>query len=103
MSKPKTKARPKAGAGAGGGDQVFMLGDHIWIEPVSDREFDVALGARVIAKLEGTRIQVYHQLVPLHHCDIRGRWWTTMERSSGWRPSGGSGRCTRPRSTGWRT
>ena len=70
MSKP----RPKASRNVKDGDQVFMLvkmfllvsilficgvqGDHIWIEPVSRREFDVALGARVIARPEGNRIQV---------------------------------------------
>jgi hypothetical protein len=35
---------------------VFQ-GDYIWIEPVSGREFDVAIGARVISA-EGRRIQV---------------------------------------------
>ena len=38
-------------------DPAFYKGEHIWIDAVSDREFDVALGARVIAK-EGKRIQV---------------------------------------------
>ncbi|MPC56615.1 Myosin-VIIa [Portunus trituberculatus] len=32
-------------------------GDYIWIEPVSRREFDVAIGARVVSA-EGRRIQV---------------------------------------------
>lgn len=32
-------------------------GDYIWIEPVSGREFDVAIGARVLAA-EGRRIRV---------------------------------------------
>lgn len=32
-------------------------GDYIWIEPISGREFDVAIGARVISA-EGKRIQV---------------------------------------------
>jgi myosin-7 len=37
---------------------IFSLqGDYIWIEPVSRREFDVAIGARV-ASAEGRRIQV---------------------------------------------
>lgn len=31
--------------------------DYIWIEPQSKREFDVAIGARVVA-VEGRRIQV---------------------------------------------
>jgi hypothetical protein len=34
-----------------------LQGDYIWIEPVSGREFDVAIGARVISA-EGRRIQV---------------------------------------------
>ena len=42
---------------------IFMIffshfqGDYIWIEPVSKREFDVAIGARVISA-EGRKIQV---------------------------------------------
>jgi len=54
-----TMARPnkRPTAQQNGGDQVFMLGDYIWIDAVSEREFDVALGARVISK-EGKRIQV---------------------------------------------
>ena len=34
-----------------------LQGDYIWIEPISRREFDVAIGARVVAA-EGRRIQV---------------------------------------------
>ena len=34
-------------------------GEHVWIEPVSKGEFDVALGARVISKEAGGRIQVF--------------------------------------------
>jgi len=38
--------------------EIFMFqGDYIWIEPISGREFDVAIGARVISA-EGRRIQV---------------------------------------------
>lgn len=39
--------------------RFFLLpqGDYIWIEPISGREFDVAIGARVISA-EGRRIQV---------------------------------------------
>ena len=33
-------------------------GEHVWVEPVTRGEFDVALGARVISKAEGGRIQV---------------------------------------------
>lgn len=41
-------------------DSVYVLllkGDYIWIEPQTKREFDVAIGARVIAA-EGRKIQV---------------------------------------------
>ncbi|XP_036321270.1 myosin-VIIa [Rhagoletis pomonella] len=36
---------------------IVTRGDYIWIEPASGREFDVAIGARVISA-EGRRIQV---------------------------------------------
>ena len=36
---------------------ALFQGDYIWIEPVSRREFDVAIGARVVTA-EGRRIQV---------------------------------------------
>ncbi|XP_046676172.1 myosin-VIIa isoform X1 [Homalodisca vitripennis] len=36
---------------------IVTRGDYIWIEPVSGREFDVAIGARVVSA-EGRRIQV---------------------------------------------
>ena len=36
---------------------VFLQGDYIWIEPISTREFDVAIGARVVST-EGKRILV---------------------------------------------
>ena len=36
----------------------FLQGDYIWIEPVSKREFDVAIGARVVSA-EGRKIQVH--------------------------------------------
>ena len=35
-------------------------GDYIWIEPVSKREFDVAIGARVVSA-EGRKIQVLYK------------------------------------------
>ncbi|KAG8260889.1 Unconventional myosin-VIIa [Homalodisca vitripennis] len=38
-------------------DLLSVEGDYIWIEPVSGREFDVAIGARVVSA-EGRRIQV---------------------------------------------
>lgn len=37
--------------------KLTLQGDYIWIEPISGREFDVAIGARVISA-EGRRIQV---------------------------------------------
>ena len=42
---------------------IYLLfqGDYIWIEPVSRREFDVAIGARVVTA-EGRRIQVRHYI-----------------------------------------
>ncbi|KOB72458.1 Myosin VII [Operophtera brumata] len=36
---------------------LFFEGDYIWIEPVTGRQFDVAIGARVLAA-EGRRIRV---------------------------------------------
>lgn len=36
---------------------IVTRGDYIWIEPASGREFDVAIGARVVSA-EGRRIQV---------------------------------------------
>ena len=39
---------------------VLFQGDYIWIEPVSKREFDVAIGARVVSA-EGRKIQVQSQ------------------------------------------
>ena len=36
---------------------LLMQGDYIWIEPASRREFDVAIGARVVTA-EGRKIQV---------------------------------------------
>lgn len=38
-------------------NEITLQGDYIWIEPISGREFDVAIGARVISA-EGRRIQV---------------------------------------------
>ncbi|XP_021186017.2 myosin-VIIa isoform X1 [Helicoverpa armigera] len=38
-------------------ETIYFEGDYIWIEPVSGREFDVAIGARVLAA-EGRRIRV---------------------------------------------
>ena len=50
--------------------QVFQ-GDYIWIEPVSRREFDVAIGAKVVTA-EGRRIQVVD--------DDEEEQWLTPER-----------------------
>ena len=44
----------------------FLQGDYIWIEPVSKREFDVAIGARVVSA-EGRKIQVRFK----NHPDFR--------------------------------
>ena len=42
-------------------------GDYIWIEPVTRREFDVAIGARVISA-DGRKIQVHtNVLVSRNH------------------------------------
>lgn len=38
-------------------NKLFFQGDYIWIEPVTGKEFDVAIGARVVSA-EGRRIQV---------------------------------------------
>lgn len=46
-------------------------GDYIWIEPATGREFDVAIGARVVSA-EGRRIQVRD--------DDGAEQWLTPER-----------------------
>ncbi|KOX78782.1 Myosin-VIIa [Melipona quadrifasciata] len=51
--------------------QITLQGDYIWIEPISGREFDVAIGARVISA-EGRRIQVKD--------DDNKEQWLTPER-----------------------
>ena len=38
--------------------KFLFQGDYIWIEPVTRREFDVAIGARVISA-DGRKIQVW--------------------------------------------
>lgn len=38
-------------------DYLLLQGDYIWIEPISGREFDVAIGARVVSA-EGKRILI---------------------------------------------
>ncbi|KOC63304.1 Unconventional myosin-VIIb, partial [Habropoda laboriosa] len=50
---------------------ITLQGDYIWIEPISGREFDVAIGARVISA-EGRRIQVKD--------DDNKEQWLTPER-----------------------
>lgn len=50
---------------------IVTRGDYIWIEPISGREFDVAIGARVISA-EGRRIQVKD--------DDNKEQWLTPER-----------------------
>jgi myosin-7 len=51
-------------------DAAFQ-GDYIWIEPASRREFDVAIGARVVTA-EGRKIQVVN--------DDGEELWLTPER-----------------------
>lgn len=48
-----------------------LQGDYIWIEPATGREFDVAIGARVVSA-EGRRIQVQD--------DDGEEQWLTPER-----------------------
>ncbi|XP_051159362.1 myosin-VIIa [Leptopilina boulardi] len=50
---------------------IVTRGDYIWIEPISGREFDVAIGARVVSA-EGRRIQVKD--------DDNKEQWLTPER-----------------------
>jgi len=50
---------------------IVTRGDYIWIEPVSRREFDVAIGAKVVTA-EGRRIQVID--------DDEEEQWLTPER-----------------------
>ena len=50
---------------------VSLQGDFIWIEPASRREFDVAIGARVVTA-EGRKIQVVN--------DDGEELWLTPER-----------------------
>ena len=50
---------------------IFTPGDYIWIEPMSRREFDVAIGAKVVTA-EGRRIQVID--------DDEEEQWLTPER-----------------------
>ena len=50
---------------------VFALqGDYIWVEPISRREFDVAIGARVISA-EGRKIQVSQSVISDNQADER--------------------------------
>ncbi|CAG2104686.1 unnamed protein product [Medioppia subpectinata] len=54
-------------------------GDYIWIEPQTKREFDVAIGARVIAA-EGRRIQVVDD-------DTKEQWLTPERRIKAMHPT----------------
>ncbi|KAG7157734.1 Myosin-VIIa-like 1, partial [Homarus americanus] len=54
-------------------------GDYIWIEPVSRREFDVAIGARVVSA-EGRRIQVQDD-------DGQEQWLTPERRIKAMHPT----------------
>ncbi|EEB17358.1 myosin VII, putative [Pediculus humanus corporis] len=51
---------------------IKTYGDYIWIEPVTGREFDVAIGARVVSA-EGRRIQVKDD-------DSKEQWLTPERR-----------------------
>lgn len=62
-----------------GTDQHFFPGDYIWIEPVSRREFDVAIGARVVSA-EGRRIQVQDD-------DSQEQWLTPERRIKAMHPT----------------
>ncbi|XP_045594548.1 myosin-VIIa isoform X2 [Procambarus clarkii] len=59
--------------------QHFFPGDYIWIEPVSRREFDVAIGARVVSA-EGRRIQVQDD-------DGQEQWLTPERRIKAMHPT----------------
>ena len=50
---------------------IVTRGDYIWIKPASKREFDVAIGARVVSA-EGRKIQVVD--------DDNEEQWLTPER-----------------------
>ncbi|CAG2163263.1 unnamed protein product, partial [Oppiella nova] len=58
---------------------IVTRGDYIWIEPQSKREFDVAIGARVIAA-EGRRIQVVDD-------DGKEQWLTPERRIKAMHPT----------------
>ncbi|XP_025423570.1 myosin-VIIa [Sipha flava] len=58
---------------------IVTRGDYIWIEPISGREFDVAIGARVISA-EGKRIQVKDD-------DGRELWLTPERRIKAMHPT----------------
>jgi len=53
--------------------------DYIWIEPVSRREFDVAIGAKVVTA-EGRRIQVIDD-------DEEEQWLTPERRTKAMHPT----------------
>ncbi|XP_071536430.1 myosin-VIIa isoform X6 [Panulirus ornatus] len=58
---------------------IVTRGDYIWIEPVSRREFDVAIGARVVSA-EGRRIQVLDD-------DGQEQWLTPERRIKAMHPT----------------
>ncbi|CAG0899982.1 unnamed protein product, partial [Cyprideis torosa] len=58
---------------------VLVPGDYIWIEPTTRREFDVAIGAKVIAA-EGRRIQVVDD-------DGKEQWLTPERRIKAMHPT----------------
>uniref|UniRef100_A0A0P6DFS6 Unconventional myosin-X n=1 Tax=Daphnia magna TaxID=35525 RepID=A0A0P6DFS6_9CRUS len=59
--------------------QIFTYGDYVWIEPSTKREFDVAIGARVVSA-EGKRIQVVDD-------DGKEQWLTPERRIKAMHPT----------------
>ncbi|KAF0295010.1 Myosin-VIIa [Amphibalanus amphitrite] len=57
-------------------NKIIIKGDYIWIEPAARREFDVAIGARVVSA-EGRRIQVVdddekRRIKAMHPTSVQG-------------------------------
>uniref|UniRef100_A0A0P6FXT3 Unconventional myosin-X n=1 Tax=Daphnia magna TaxID=35525 RepID=A0A0P6FXT3_9CRUS len=59
--------------------QIFTYVDYVWIEPSTKREFDVAIGARVVSA-EGKRIQVVDD-------DGKEQWLTPERRIKAMHPT----------------
>ncbi|XP_046447605.1 myosin-VIIa-like isoform X1 [Daphnia pulex] len=65
--------------GDGSSTQILTYGDYVWIEPSTKREFDVAIGARVVSA-EGKRIQVVDD-------DGKEQWLTPERRIKAMHPT----------------